>query len=136
LKDTEISQSEGLTSYGIALVATQLFRLLFGGYLIGFDLYYYNDLESALTVLLIYVVIGVFTTLYLIGKKKLGLVGLIGLSIILLIMETLYIIVYFSQTSPDPSWHDPLVSWWASVSNYLFPLMTLLFAIKVYREDQ
>jgi UDP-N-acetylmuramyl pentapeptide phosphotransferase/UDP-N-acetylglucosamine-1-phosphate transferase len=131
---SDIGQKEGLTVSGIVLVVTQLFRLLFGGYLIGFDLYHYNDLESALSVLFIYVVIGVLTALFLIGKKKAGLVGLIALSIVLLIMESLYIIVYFSQPSPDTSWHDPLASWWASVSNYLFPLITLVLAIKVYKE--
>ncbi|MFW9835735.1 MAG: hypothetical protein ACFFEK_17160 [Candidatus Thorarchaeota archaeon] len=131
---SDIGQKEALTASGIALFVTQLFRLLFGGYLIGFDLYHYNDLESALSVLLIYVLIGVLTTLFLIGKKKAGLIGLIVLSIVLLIMETLYVIVYFSTPSPDPSWHDPLASWWASVSNYLFPLITLVLAIKVYKE--
>ena len=134
MKMSDIGQKEGLTVSGIALVVTQLFRLLFGGYLIGFDLYHYNDLESALTVLFIYVIIGVLTALFLIGKKKAGLFGLIALSIILLIMETLYIAVYFSTPSPDPSWHDPLASWWASVSNYLFPLITLVLAVKVYKE--
>jgi hypothetical protein len=131
---SDIRQKKGLTVYGIALVVTQLFRLLFGGYLIGFDLYYYNDLESALSVLLIYILIGVLTALFLIGKKKAGLIGLIVLSIVLLVMETLYVIVYFSTPSPDPSWHDPLASWWASVSNYLFPLITLVLTIKVYKE--
>ena len=134
MKMSDIGQKEGLTVSGIALVVTQLFRLLFGGYLIGFDLYHYNDLESALTVLFIYVIIGVLTALFLIGKKKAGLFGLIALSIILLIMETLYIAVYFFTPSPDPSWHDPLASWWASVSNYLFPLITLVLAVKVYKE--
>ena len=131
---SEIGQKEVLTVSGIALVVTQLFRLLFGGYLIGFDLYHYDDLESALSVLLIYVVIGVLTALFLIGKKKAGLIGLIALSFILLILETLYVIVFFSTPSPPPSWHDPLANPWASLFNYLFPLLTLFLAIKVYRE--
>jgi UDP-N-acetylmuramyl pentapeptide phosphotransferase/UDP-N-acetylglucosamine-1-phosphate transferase len=131
---SDIGQKPGLTVSGIALVVTQLFRLLFGGYLIGFDLYHYNDPESALSVLLIYVLIGVLTALFLIGKKKIGLIGLIALSIVLLIMETLYVAVYFSTTTPDPSWHDPLANPWASMFNYLFPLLTLFLAIKVYRE--
>ena len=130
----EIKQTEGLTRSGIALVVTQLFRLLFGGYLIGFDLYYYNDLESALSVFLIYAIVGILTTLFLMGKKKSGLVGLIALSVILIIMQSIYIIVYFSQPIPDPSWHNPIANWWATVSNYAFPLLTLAFAIKVYRE--
>jgi len=126
-----IKQSEGLTSSGIALVVTQLFRLLFGGYLIGLDMYHYNDLESAVSVLLIYVIIGIFTTLFLLGKKKSGLFGLIALSVILIIMQSIYIIVYISQTTPDPSWHDPIANWWATVLYYMFSLLTIIFAIKV-----
>jgi hypothetical protein len=132
----EIKQTEGLTRSGIALVVTQLFRLLFGGYLVGLDQFHYNDLESAWTVFGIYALIGVLTTLFLIGKKKPGLLGLIALSIILVIMETVYIIIYVSAPTSDPSWHDPFVSWWALVSNYAFPLLTLLLAYRVYREDQ
>ena len=129
----ETRQTEGLTITGIALVVTQLFRMLFGGYLIGFDLYFYSDLESALSVFMIYAIIGIFTAMFLLGRKS-GLLGLIALSIILIIMQTIYILVYFSQPVPDPSWHSPIASWWATVSNFLFPLLTLVFAIKVYRE--
>ena len=127
------AQTEGLSRYGIALVVTQLFRLLFGGYLIGLDQFHYTDLESAYSVLFIYVLIGIFTTLYLLGKRKSGLLGLIALSVILIVMQSLYIIIYFSTPTPDPSWHNPLFQWWATVSNFLFPLLTLGFAIKVYR---
>jgi hypothetical protein len=134
MKADKIRQPDGLTRSGIALVVIQLFRLLFGGYLIGLDQYHYNDLESAVSVFLIYSIIGILTVLFLLGKRKLGLVGLIALSIILIIMESVYIIVYFSQTTPDSSWHSPLAIPWATVSNYLFPLLTLLFAIKIYRE--
>jgi len=134
MNTNEIKRTEGLSVIGLALVVTQLFRLLFGGYLIGFDLYYYNDPESALSVFMIYAIVGFLTVLFLIGRKKLGLLGLIFLSVILLIMQTIYIAVYFSQPVPDPSWHNPIASWWALVSNYLFPLLTLVFAIQVYRE--
>lgn len=130
----EIRQTDGLTSSGIALVVTQLFRLLFGGYLIGLDQFYYNDLESAYSVLFIYVIVGIFTALFLLGKRKSGLIGLLALSVFLIIMQSLYIAVYFSTPTPDPSWHSPLASWWATVSNFAFPLLTLVFAIKVYRE--
>ena len=126
--------TEGLTVYGLALVVIQLFRLLFGGFLIGFDLYFYNDLESAVSVFMIYSLVGILTVLFLVGKKRIGILGLIGLSIILLIMETMYIIFYISQPVPDPSWHDPFYSWWSLVSNYAFPLLTLVFALKVHRE--
>ena len=135
MNENETRQIEVLTSSGIALVVTQLFRLLFGGYLIAFDQYYYNDLESASTVFGIYVIIGILTTLFLVGRKKPGLYGLIALSVFLLLMETIYIGVYISAATPDPSWHDPFASWWSLVSNYLFPLLTLVFAVKVYKEE-
>jgi hypothetical protein len=135
MNQNEIKQIEILTSSGIALVVTQRCRLLFGGYLIAFDQYYYNDLESAFTVFGIYVIIGVLTTLILVGRKKPGLYGLIALSVFLLLMETIYIGIYISAATPDPSWHDPFASWWSLVSNYLFPLLTLVFAVKVYKEE-
>lgn len=131
---TEIRQSEGLSLYGIALVVTQLFRLLFGGYLAGLDQFHYNDLESAWTVFGIYALVGILTALFLVGRKRPGLLGLIILSVILIIMQSIYIIVYVSVPIPDPSWHDPFASWWALVSNYVFPVLTLLFAFKVHRE--
>ena len=58
-----------LTKSGKALVVTLLFRLLFGGYLIGMDQYRFNDVESALTVLLIYGLIGLFATLFILGSR-------------------------------------------------------------------
>jgi hypothetical protein len=128
------TQTEGLSKYGIALVVTQLFRLLFGGYLIGLDQFHYTDLESAYSVLFIYFLIGIFTTMFMMGKRKYGLLGLIALSVILIIMQSLYLIIYFSATTPDPSWHNPLFQWWATVSNFLFPLITMLFGLKVYNE--
>ena len=133
MNETKIVQAEGLSVYGIALVVTQLFRLLFGGYLAGLDQFHYNDLESAWTVFGIYALVGILTALFLVGRKRPGLLGLIVLSVILIIMQSIYIIVYVSAPIPDPTWHDPFASWWALVSNYAFPLLTLLFAIKVHR---
>lgn len=98
------------------------------------DQFHYNDLESAFTVFLIYGIIGLLTVLLLLGKKRIALGGLIVLSVILLIMESVYMAVYFSQAVPDPSLHDPTAIWWATVANYLFPLLTLVLAIKVVRE--
>ncbi len=43
-----------LTKNGKALAVTMLLQLIFGGYLAGKDLYDYNDPESALTVLVIF----------------------------------------------------------------------------------
>ncbi|MFX1482166.1 MAG: hypothetical protein ACFFCP_03150 [Promethearchaeota archaeon] len=130
-----IDRTEGLTTSAIVLVVIQLFRLLFGGYLIGLDQFHYNDPESAISVFLIYAVVGILTALFLKGRRKIGLFGLIALSVILLIMESVYVVVYVSQATPDPSWHSPFAIWWATVSNFLFPLLTLAFAFKVYRED-
>jgi len=127
-------QTTVLTISGIALVVIQLFRLLFGGYLSGLDQFYYNDLESAISVFVIYSIVGILTTLYLLGKKKISLLGLIILSILLLVMQIIYIGVYVSTTTPDPSWHSPFLNWWATVANFLFPLLTLIIAIKIYRE--
>jgi hypothetical protein len=134
LSENSISQKEILSKSGIVLVVIQLFRLLFGGYLIGFDLYFYDDLESAITVFLIYFMIGVFTVFLLIGKKKTGLIGLIILSGFLLIMQFVYLIVFYSQTTIDPSLHDPGKNLLATIGNLLFPFFTLAFAIKVYKE--
>ncbi len=131
---SEVEQTETLTRSGIALVVTQLFRLLFGGYLIGLDQFHYNDIESAVSVLMIYALVGILTTLFLAGRKKSGLLGLIALSIILIVMESIYVVVYISQTTPDPSWHSPFAIWWATASNYIFPILTLVFSAMVYRE--
>jgi len=123
-----------LSRIGIALVVTQLFRLLFGGYLIAFDQFFYNDLESASTVFAIYSIIGILTTMFLVGKRKWSLIGLIVLSIILLIMETIFIGVYISAAVPDPNWHNPFLNPWSLVPHYLFPLLTILFGFKAFME--
>jgi hypothetical protein len=65
-----------LTSNGKVIVVTSLFRMIFGGYLIGNDLYRFNDANSALQVLLIYGVIGLFATLFIVGKRH-GRFGLL-----------------------------------------------------------
>jgi len=135
MNSNKVSHFQELSTSAVALVVIQLFRMLFGGYLIGLDQFYYNDFESAVSVLMIYGLIGLLTALFLIGKKKIGLLGLIALSIILLIMQSVYIAVYISQTTPDPSWHSPFAIWWATLSNFFFPLLTLGFAMKVYREN-
>ena len=65
----------GLSSSGKALVVTMLFRLLFGGYLIAQDYYAYDDMGSALTVLGIYVLLGIFTAIF-VFEKRIGLAGI------------------------------------------------------------
>ena len=121
-----------LTWSGKALVVTLLFRLLFGGYLAGMDQYSFNDVESALSVLLIYGLIGIFATLFLLGKRY-GLKGIIGLDVIFVILQSVFTIVTLSQIV-DPGLHDPLGNWWATLLMYLFSLLTITFSIRAYRE--
>jgi len=121
-----------LTGSGTALVVTLLFRLLFGGYLVGMDQYRFNDIESALTVLLIYVLLGIFAALFLLGKRY-GLIGVMGLEVIFIILNSIFIIVTLGQTT-DAGLHDPLANWWATLLRYLFSLLTLIFSIRVYRK--
>ena len=121
-----------LTWSGKALVVTLFFRLLFGGYLIGMDQYRFNDIESALTVLLVYGLIGIFATLFLLGKRY-GLIGIIGLTVIFIILESVFTIVSSSQIV-DAGLHDPLANWWIMLLMYLLSILTLVFAIKIYRE--
>ena len=121
-----------LTWNGKALVVTLLFRLLFGGYVVGMDQYLFNDVESALTVLLIYGLIGIFVTMFLLGKRV-GLKGVIVLEAIFIAMQSIFTIAALGQVA-DAGLHDPLANWWATLLMYLFSLLTLTFSIRAYRE--
>ena len=121
-----------LTRSGKSLVVTLLFRLLFGGYLIGMDQYRFSAVESALTVLLIYGLIGLFATLFISGTRY-GLLGLIGLDAIFIVSQSVFTILTLSRVV-DPGLHDPLVNWWATLLMCLFSLLTIIFSIKAYRE--
>ena len=121
-----------LTRSGKVLVVTLLFRLLFGGYLIGMDQYRFNDVESALTVLLIYGLIGLFATLFISGTKS-GLLGLIGLDAIFIGLQAVFTILSLSQIV-NPGLHDPLVNWWATMLMFLFSLLTIIFSLRANRE--
>ena len=123
-----------LTDNGKALVITLLFRLIFGGYIIAMDQYQFNDLDSALTVLLIYVLMGVFASLYISGKRM-GLKGLIGLEVIFLSLNTIFTVMSLRQIT-DAGLHSPLNNWWQTVLRYLFSLLTLLLSVRVYREEK
>jgi hypothetical protein len=123
-----------LTGSGKALIVTLLFRLLFGGYLIGMDLYNYNDAGSALTVLLIYGLIGIFATLFILGKKY-GLIGIIGLDVIFILVQSVFLVLTLSQIV-DAGLHGPIANWWTALLMYLFSLLTLIFAVKIYRESK
>jgi predicted permease len=126
-------QSTGLSASGKALVVTQIFRLLFGGYLIGTDWYHYNDSESALTVLVIYVLLGIFTAMF-VYRKKFGLGGILWLSIILIVFTTVFTVLTMVGTIEGGP-HNPADNWWATILRYVFFLLTLIFSVKVYRES-
>ena len=128
----KIARMVELTRSGRALVVTLLFRLLFGGYLIGMDQYRFNDVESALTVLLIYGLMGLFATRFLSGKRD-GLLGLIGLDSIFIVLQTVFTILTSSQIV-DPGLHDPLVNWWATLLMFLFSVLTIIFSLSANRE--
>jgi hypothetical protein len=127
----EVRRMVGLTWNGKALVVTLLFRLLFGGYLVGKDQFYFNDFESALTVLLINVLLGLSVTLFLLGRRY-GLIGVMGLSAFIIISQSIFLVVAFVQ--PEARVHDPLDNWWAILLYYLFSSLAIVFSIRAYRE--
>jgi hypothetical protein len=128
----KVARMVELTMSGKALMVTLLFRLLFGGYLIGMDQYRFNDVGSALTVLLIYGLIGLFATLFILGTRY-GLIGIIGLDTIFIISQSVFTILALSKLV-DPGLHDPLVNWWATLLMCLFSLLTIIFSLRANRE--
>ncbi len=128
----KIARMVELTRSGKALIVTLLFRLLFGGYLVGMDQYRFNDVDSALTVLFIYGLIGLFATLFINGKKY-GLFGLIGLDAIFILLQSIFTLLTLSQIV-DSGLHDPLVNWWATLLMCLFSLLTIMFSLRANRE--
>jgi hypothetical protein len=120
-----------VTLSGKALIVTMLFQMLFGGNLIAKDFCAYNDTGSALTVLVIYLLLGVFTSMFLFGKR-LGLPGILWLSTILIIFHTVFIIISFGPV--DAGLHDPMANWWSTLLRYPFFLLTLIFSIRICRE--
>ena len=128
-----MTEGARLTGNGKALVVTLFFRLLFGGYLAGMDQYRYNDIESALSVILIYGLFGIFAALFLSGKRY-GLVGLMGLSVLHIIAQSAYVIWFLGLTTIDASIHNPVENWWAVLLIYLFAALTIIFSFRVYRE--
>lgn len=123
-----------LTASGKALVAILFCRLLFGGYLAGKDQYGYNDAGSAMTVLVIYVLLGVFAAMFLFGKRY-GLTGIISLSVILIVFHSIFTILALTQIT-DAGMHGPLENLWATVLRYAFFILTLILSIRVYRENR
>ena len=123
-----------LTGNGKALVITLLFRLLFGGYVVAMDQYHFNDFESAVTVLVIYALLGIFLSMFLLGKR-IGLVGLIGLEGVFIVLNSVFLILVLGQIT-DSGMHDPLDNWWATLLRYMFSILTLVLSIKTYRETK
>ncbi len=123
-----------LSVNGKMLVVTLIFRLFFGGYLAGMDQYRFNDFESALTVLLIYGLLGIFAVLFLLGKRF-GLLGIIGLDIVLILLQAAFIVSSLSQLT-DAGLHDPLNNLEATLLTVMFSLITLILAIRTYRQHK
>jgi hypothetical protein len=125
---------EEFTNNSKILVITILFCMLFGGYLIGLDQYKFNDVGSAMTVLLIYALLGIFAALFMLGNRF-GLSGIIYLEVIFIILQSIFTIAALSQTA-DVGLHDPLDNWWATILMYLFSLLIIIFSIRVRRERE
>jgi UDP-N-acetylmuramyl pentapeptide phosphotransferase/UDP-N-acetylglucosamine-1-phosphate transferase len=124
-----------LTRNGKVVVVTSLFRMIFGGYLIGNDLYRFNDANSALEVLLIYGVIGLFASLFIVSKRhgRFGLLGLIGWDV--LFIGAQFVFTFLSITKlTDPGLHDPLTNWWSLLLMFSFSMLMLIFSLRAYRE--
>ena len=120
------------TIIGKALVVMLLFRLFFGGYLMGLDQYSFNDMGSALTVLLLYGLVGILGAFFLLGKRV-ALLGLLGLDTVFLLLQSVFIVATFNKNL-NAGLHDPLSNWWATILMYMFSLLTIVFAFKTYRE--
>jgi hypothetical protein len=120
--------------FGRIVLATSLFRLLYGGYLIGSDLYRFDDGNSALQVLFIYTLIGLFTTLFISGKKS-GLFCLIVLDVLFIIAQATFMILSMSKLI-DPGLHDPLTNWWSMSLMVFFSLISLIFSLKTIKESR
>lgn len=123
-----------LNNTGKALVALLFFRFVFGGYTAGMDQYSYTDVESALTVLLIYALLGIFAVLFLLGKR-IGVIGIIGLDAIFIFLQSVFTVTSLMHiTAAGP--HDPLNNAGAAVLMFGFSALTLILAIKIYRENK
>ena len=125
-------KTAGLSANARALVVTQFVRLLFGAYLAANDWYVYKDGGSAVSVLLIYLFLGIFTVLFLFRKKP-GLIGILGLSIILILFHTVFIILAMGNIV-DAGLHSPLNNWWETLARYVFFILTMVFGVRVSRE--
>jgi len=88
-----------------------------------------------MSVLVLYSLLGILGTLFLLGKRN-GLVGLMGLSGFLMIAQLAYVIVFISGAATGPGWHDPSANWFITGLDIVFSLLVLVFSFKVYRETK
>jgi hypothetical protein len=123
-----------LTWNGKALLATLLFRLLFGGYVVAMDQYSFSDPESAMTVVGIYALIAIFATLFLFGQR-IGLMGIIGLEAVFLVLNSIFLILSLSKIT-DAGMHNPLDNWWATIFRYVFSVLTLVWSVRAFKETK
>jgi len=123
-----------LTWNSKALMATLLFRLLFGGYVVAMDQYSLNDPESAITVVAIYALIATFATLFLFGQRF-GLMGIIGLEGVFLVLNSVFLVLSLVQMT-DAGLHSPVDNWWATILRYVFSVLTLVWSIRTYQETK
>ncbi|PKN98911.1 MAG: hypothetical protein CVU42_10380 [Chloroflexi bacterium HGW-Chloroflexi-4] len=121
-----------LPKAGKIVIVTSLFRLLFGGYLVGNDLYRFDDGNSALQVLFIYTLIGLFATMFISGKK-IVLFCLIGLDSLFIIAQLTFILLSLSKLI-DPGLHDPLSNWWSMSIMIVFNSCSLIYSLKTLKE--
>lgn len=115
-----------------ALIIILLFRMIFGGYLIGKDQFLFNDSGSALQVLIIYGLIGILATLFLLGKRY-GLLALICFDVTFIVAQSVFITLAISKII-DPGPHGPVDNWWGAILMLAFSLLTIVFAVKAYKE--
>lgn len=116
------------------LTSVLLFRFLFGGYIAGMDQYLFNDIDSAWTVVTIYLLTGVFFSMYLHGHL-LGLKALIGLETVFFSLNLLYTALSLGNII-DPGLHDPFADVWLTLIQISFSLVTIVYSMKLYRENR
>jgi hypothetical protein len=121
-----------LTENGRILTIIIFFRMLFGGYIIAMDQYRYSDVDSAWTVLIIYLLIGAFTSLYISGKHV-YLKALLVLEGLFLVLNIVFTVISLGGYA-DVGMHNPLENIWETILRFSFSLITLLYAYRAYRE--
>ncbi len=123
-----------ISTAGKALITVLLFRLLFGGYIAGMDQYSFYDTTSALTVLFIYGLLGVFAIVFLLGSRV-GLLGIIGLDSVFLVLQVAFMMISLGQIA-DAGPHSPASNIEATILMVTFSILTLALAVKTYKKEK